>query len=237
MVQSAFRDVTGASRARSLAGSSHPLKEKVERAYFGSYSGLAIHREMLSDTVRTRAYMDALEGNPGLIGGARVLGECRVSGLWSRRPAGLRWLLSCAWGRSAEATSFFHCCADVGCGTGVLSMFAARGGARRVVGVDGSQEIAALAEANVKANGMAFSDGGVVSIVAGTIEDINKREVSFFTPSTSGGVHCLRLQLRGLARSYQIRCQRRAWLSPPRRSALSFNPVAAPPAGTRRWRG
>jgi SAM-dependent methyltransferase len=47
--------------------------------------------------VRTEAYRDALEGNPSLMRGARVL--------------------------------------DVGCGTGILSMFAARAGASRVIGV------------------------------------------------------------------------------------------------------
>ena len=42
---------------------------------------------------------------------------------------------------------------DVGCGTGILSMFAARdGGARNVVGVDGSYRIADVARMNVGAN-------------------------------------------------------------------------------------
>jgi 2-polyprenyl-3-methyl-5-hydroxy-6-metoxy-1,4-benzoquinol methylase len=42
---------------------------------------------------------------------------------------------------------------DVGCGTGVLSMFAARGGASSVVGIDACS-IAAIAEKNVAENGM-----------------------------------------------------------------------------------
>jgi 2-polyprenyl-3-methyl-5-hydroxy-6-metoxy-1,4-benzoquinol methylase len=56
---------------------------------------------------RTEAYRQALELNPGLLGGARVL--------------------------------------DVGCGTGILSMFAARGGAAAVVALDGSDRIAGFA--------------------------------------------------------------------------------------------
>ena len=57
---------------------------------------------------RTEAYRLALEANPGLMNGARVL--------------------------------------DVGCGTGILSMFAARGGAATVVGLDASERIAGFAQ-------------------------------------------------------------------------------------------
>lgn len=53
--------------------------------------------------VRTEAYREALEKNPSLMQGARVL--------------------------------------DVGCGTGILSMCAARGGATAVVGIDGSEQV------------------------------------------------------------------------------------------------
>lgn len=41
---------------------------------------------------------------------------------------------------------------DVGCGTGILSLFAARAGAKRVIAVDAS-DIAERAEKIVKANG------------------------------------------------------------------------------------
>lgn len=42
---------------------------------------------------------------------------------------------------------------DVGCGTGILSLFAARAGAKRVIAVDAS-DIAEKAEEIVKANGL-----------------------------------------------------------------------------------
>jgi methylase of polypeptide subunit release factors len=83
---------------------------------------------------RTEAYQQALEGNPGLLGGASVL--------------------------------------DVGCGTGILSMFAARGGAKRVVAVDGSSGMAELAAANCGANGLSSSEGGPVTTIAAKIEDL-----------------------------------------------------------------
>ncbi|KAF8194187.1 arginine N-methyltransferase 3 [Pholiota molesta] len=56
---------------------------------------------------------------------------------------------------------------DVGCGTGILSLFAARAGAKRVIAVDASN-IAEKAEKIVKANG--FED--VITVVRGKIENI-----------------------------------------------------------------
>jgi ribosomal protein L11 methylase PrmA len=56
---------------------------------------------------------------------------------------------------------------DVGCGTGILSMFAAKVGARMVIGVDNSS-IAKIATANVKENGLEH----VVTILCGKVEEI-----------------------------------------------------------------
>ena len=59
---------------------------------------------------------------------------------------------------------------DVGCGTGILSMFAARdGGARNVVGVDGSYRIADIARMNVGANGLQDK----IEIIEGKLEDMD----------------------------------------------------------------
>ena len=54
---------------------------------------------------------------------------------------------------------------DVGCGTGILSMFAAKAGARRVLGVDAS-DVIEHARRVVAANGL--SD--VVSLHRGSVE-------------------------------------------------------------------
>ncbi|KAG7444182.1 S-adenosyl-L-methionine-dependent methyltransferase [Guyanagaster necrorhizus] len=56
---------------------------------------------------------------------------------------------------------------DVGCGTGILSLFAARGGAKHVYAVDAS-DIAEKAEKIVKVNGME----DIITVIRGKIEDL-----------------------------------------------------------------
>ena len=58
---------------------------------------------------------------------------------------------------------------DVGCGTGILSMFAAKAGARKVYAIDAS-EIAYKAERNVKENGLEK----VVKVVKGKLEELEE---------------------------------------------------------------
>jgi len=66
---------------------------------------------------------------------------------------------------------------DVGCGTGILSMFAARdGGARNVVGVDGSYRIADVARMNVGANDLREK----VEIIEGKLEDMETIDAAPF---------------------------------------------------------
>ena len=65
--------------------------------------------------------------------------------------------------RTATYASFIHSSPalfrgavvlDVGCGTGILSLFAARAGAKRVFAVDASAAIATRARKIIEANGM-----------------------------------------------------------------------------------
>ncbi len=56
---------------------------------------------------------------------------------------------------------------DISCGTGILSLFAARGGAKRVIAVD-ANDIAEKAEKTVKANGLE----DVITVIRGKVEII-----------------------------------------------------------------
>jgi type I protein arginine methyltransferase len=58
---------------------------------------------------------------------------------------------------------------DIGCGTGILSLFAARAGAAQVVAVDGAERIADFAVKNCIANGLHESVGGPITVVAGVM--------------------------------------------------------------------
>ncbi|KIO25717.1 hypothetical protein M407DRAFT_75351 [Tulasnella calospora MUT 4182] len=56
---------------------------------------------------------------------------------------------------------------DVGCGTGILSMFAARAGARKVIAIDAS-DVVTKAKQNIKDNG--FED--VITVIRGKVENL-----------------------------------------------------------------
>ena len=83
----------------------------------------AIHvpKEMLKDEVRTRTYMNAILKNAHLFHD-KVHGDCLY-----HTPSSLL--------RVSQVVL------DVGCGTAILSMFAAQAGARHVIGVDMSEII------------------------------------------------------------------------------------------------
>ncbi|CAF2127283.1 hypothetical protein HID58_011246 [Brassica napus] len=109
---------------------------KVNENYFGSYSSFGIHKEMISDKVRTEAYRDALLKNPSLLAGSVVM--------------------------------------DVGCGTGILSLFAAQAGASRVVAVEASEKMAKVATKIAKDNKV-FNDNehnGVLEVAHSMVEEL-----------------------------------------------------------------
>jgi protein arginine N-methyltransferase 3 len=61
---------------------------------------------------------------------------------------------------------------DVGCGTGILSLFCARAGAKKVFAVDNS-DIAVRARENIKKNGYAEK----IEVIQGKIEDFNTQQL------------------------------------------------------------
>ncbi|KAL5994786.1 Protein arginine N-methyltransferase 3 [Asimina triloba] len=117
--------------------------KNTNESYFGAYGSFGIHREMISDKVRTGAYRDAILNNPSLMNHAVVM--------------------------------------DVGCGTGILSLFAAQAGASRVIAVEASEKMAAVATQIAKDNGLLQSGNcggekmdGVITVVQCMVEDLNK---------------------------------------------------------------
>ncbi|KAI5082237.1 hypothetical protein GOP47_0001980 [Adiantum capillus-veneris] len=115
----------------------------INQSYFGSYSTFGIHREMLSDRIRTDAYQNAIMRNPSLLKDAVVM--------------------------------------DLGCGTGILSLFAAKAGAQKVIAVDGSKRMSVVAQHVAKSNGFLNENNGeenrekgaVISVVEGMIEELD----------------------------------------------------------------
>ncbi|KAJ8573053.1 hypothetical protein K7X08_009564 [Anisodus acutangulus] len=119
----------------------------VNKSYFGGYSSYGIHRDMISDKVRTDAYRQAILENPSLLKGAVVM--------------------------------------DVGCGTGILSLFAAQAGASRVIAVEASEKMASVAAEIAKDNSLLWSGSknegsdqgnGVMEVVQGMVEELKSTQ-------------------------------------------------------------
>ncbi|KAL3516395.1 hypothetical protein ACH5RR_023297 [Cinchona calisaya] len=119
----------------------------INKNYFTSYSSFGIHKEMISDKVRTDAYRRAILENPSLLSGAVVM--------------------------------------DVGCGTGILSLFAAQAGASKVIAVEASHKMASVATQIAKDNGLLWSESsnegkhqctGKIEVVRGMVEELENAE-------------------------------------------------------------
>lgn len=119
--------------------------KNVNENYFGSYGSFGIHREMISDKVRTEAYRIAILNNPSLLNQATVM--------------------------------------DVGCGTGILSLFAAQAGASKVISVEASLKMATIASQIVKDNGFLYEENSkgeenqcsrVIHVVQTMVEELDK---------------------------------------------------------------
>ncbi|KAI7754844.1 hypothetical protein M8C21_020847 [Ambrosia artemisiifolia] len=141
----------GASRSRRVNREIEaPPCTDFDKAYFQSYSHVGIHEEMIKDRVRTETYrMAVLQHQKHIEGKFKLFKEhisLRNAGL---PPIGLIVVV------------------DVGCGTGILSIFCAQAGAKHVYAVDAS-EIALQANEVVKANKL--SDR--ITVLHGRVEDV-----------------------------------------------------------------
>ncbi|XP_017074988.1 LOW QUALITY PROTEIN: protein arginine N-methyltransferase 8 [Drosophila eugracilis] len=117
-----------ADRNLDLALKRNKDRREQESVYFSLYGRIEVHEWLLKDTVRMKAYREAI-----------LLNEF-----------------------------FKHkTVLDVGCGMGVLSMFAAKAGSKKVFAVDAAT-ITDLAHRIVQDNGY----GSVISVIHGKVEDI-----------------------------------------------------------------
>lgn len=180
--------------AAAAAAAAQEKEREVDDAYFDSYGGLGIHREMLSDEARTGAYRRALE-----------VREERGFSIFFLPPQPLKKKLTLLFFPHLSLSLPTHTqenpslmkgatVLDVGAGTGVLSLFAARAGASAVVAVEASARVAALARENALANGFkpfcSSSENNdkatTVTVVNARLEDI-ERLPGIFTGGSGRG--------------------------------------------------
>lgn len=162
--------------------------KNVNENYFGSYGSFGVHREMISDKVRTDAYRIALMNNPSLLNQASIM--------------------------------------DVGCGTGILSLFAAQSGASKVISIEGSSKMATIATQIAKDNGFLYEESnngekgeekhfsGVIDVVQTMVEELDK-----FKEITPNSVDVLVSEWMGYCLLYEsmlssVLYARDRWLKP-----------------------
>ncbi|KAL2518608.1 putative protein arginine N-methyltransferase 6 [Abeliophyllum distichum] len=158
MMEQQQEDETGTERAPT------PCTD-FDVAYFHSYAHLGIHEEMIKDRARTESYRNAIFQHQDRIAGKIIIRLWKkVFDVTSSSP--LDWLI-CASPDVEYCMLMFQVVVDVGCGTGILSIFCAQAGAKRVYAVDASN-IAVQANEVVKANNLSDT----VIVLHGRVEDI-----------------------------------------------------------------
>ena len=109
--------------------------------YFSSYSHYSIHETMLKDYVRTFGYENAILNNHTI---ASTIDSTDAQNIFQNKVV-----------------------MDVGCGTGILSLFAAKAGAKKVYALDGSQSMVQSAQSNIFENGF----DNVIEVIHCKVED------------------------------------------------------------------
>lgn len=125
--------------------------------YFDSYAHHAIHEEMLKDEVRTKTYEMAIMQNKHLF-------QDKVRIIFN--DIAIFFSTSSLIPFTAHSNS--QIVLDVGCGTGILSMFAARAGAKHIYAVDCSS-IIVQARQIVEKNGLSDK----ITLIRGKVEEID----------------------------------------------------------------
>jgi len=124
--------VSSNDNAKNMKRKQKRIKSKPDNDtyYFTSYSESFIHKTMLQDHVRTKAYQDAILSNASTLFKNKIV-------------------------------------MDIGCGTGILSLFAAKAGAKKVIAIDAS-DVHVEAREIIKRNG--YSD--IITVLHGKVEDL-----------------------------------------------------------------
>lgn len=120
--------------------------------YFDSYAHFGIHEEMLKDEVRTTTYRNSMYHNKHLF---KVL---QISSFQA-----FIFILVSTYFCIMKGKIVL----DIGCGTGILSMFAAKAGAAKVFGIDCS-DIVNQAQEIVRDNHL----DSIVTIIKGKVEEV-----------------------------------------------------------------
>ncbi len=117
-----------ALRGMSIAGEEG---DRQDGAYFAGYAHYSIHEQMLKDKARTMTYRAWLSGQTE---GAALLAESTPDTVIDTNSVVSAKILNSKYLEGKVVI-------DIGCGSGILSLFAAKAGARRVIAIDNSSVV------------------------------------------------------------------------------------------------